>query len=763
MRFERALHAVMVVLGLLGAEVVLSGPGSSGWTVSLRTCVGVAVALGVRRMLGRRLVGARGLPSLAMCFLAGLPMAASLFAMTTGGEPRPLEMLVIESLRNLALGLLALPGGADADRAAVLVSLVEVSALIVLEADDDGPRLLGVAYAIAGSMWLMLGHWRSLGSLTTVRAGRRPPWAAMACLAALLGCAAAMGASGTRRSPRLLGEWLPASGGSSGGNRHARSGVGQGLDSAGDGERADSSGFDDGETFRESDLPSLYDVMTEVYGTPRPPDQVERAIALLPDRIRFRQGLLKSWNHKAGRRFSLLRETPPESRPSATVEADALLHVKGPTPLHLRTAVFDRFDGVEWYEVPPPTMPGGVDRLGDDRWMGVAGGPDPEIVARTVNHEIRIGLFRSARMPVPLHLERFRVGLVDDPRFFRRGPDGLLCMIRQVPVATVVETCSPVIRPEALGTAGFAYSATPGGESVGPIHVPPEAAELAGAWTAGLPRGWRQIQAVVNGLRGRCTLDPTASTGDATRDPTAAFLCDLRCGPAYHFASATAVMLHALGYRVRLIGGFYAAPDRFDRRSGHTPVQRRDLHFWVEVRMVDGCWLTLDPTPGHHVLIPDVPVPQRALTALGTFCREAVRSPGGLLLVTGTALAGAVLRRRLLDALYTLEWQLASRRTPLLLPLYTLALLDRRCRLAGRPRPRATTPARWYGTLTAPTAADGEAVRRAVEGAARTAFAPPQSLGHLQTDEVLRACRQAVRSLTTGHLRRVFPTRSGCR
>ncbi len=107
---------------------------------------------------------------------------------------------------------------------------------------------------------------------------------------------------------------------------------------------------------------------------------------------------------------------------------------------------------------------------------------------------------------------------------------------------------------------------------------------LAKSWVEGLPEGWCQIEAVIASLRAGYTHDRSATSSPGCADVVHEFLLESRRGPDYLFASSTAVLLRTLGYPTRLVSGLYAAPGKFDARTGHTPVTQDDVHFWVEVR-----------------------------------------------------------------------------------------------------------------------------------------------------------------------------------
>ena len=142
-------------------------------------------------------------------------------------------------------------------------------------------------------------------------------------------------------------------------------------------------------------------------------------------------------------------------------------------------------------------------------------------------------------------------------------------------------------------------------------------AALARAWVAGLPEGWRQVEAVIAALRAGYAHDRSATASPDCTDVVAEFLLHSRRGPDYLFASAAAVLLRSLGYPTRVVSGLYAAPGRYDLRTRHTPVTGDDVHFWAEVRLPDGRWVAVEPTPGYELMPPVRAWSERIARALG--------------------------------------------------------------------------------------------------------------------------------------------------
>ena len=140
-----------------------------------------------------------------------------------------------------------------------------------------------------------------------------------------------------------------------------------------------------------------------------------------------------------------------------------------------------------------------------------------------------------------------------------------------------------------------------------------EVRTLAEQWTQGIPEGYRKIEAICQRLRADYTLDRSARVPEDCAFPVGHFLFESKRGPDYQFATAATLMLRSLGFSTRLVSGFYASPERYDARKRHTAVHSSDVHFWCEVFVGAGTWVTLDPTPGYEVLSPPPGMWKRAV------------------------------------------------------------------------------------------------------------------------------------------------------
>lgn len=122
----------------------------------------------------------------------------------------------------------------------------------------------------------------------------------------------------------------------------------------------------------------------------------------------------------------------------------------------------------------------------------------------------------------------------------------------------------------------------------------PRIAELARAWTAGLPSDLERARRIESYLRTRYAYTSELPQQEAD-DPIADFLLIRRKGHCEYFASAMAVMLRTIGIPARVVTGFQSGI--FNPISGWRLIRASDAHSWVEAWLAGQGWTTFDPTP----------------------------------------------------------------------------------------------------------------------------------------------------------------------
>ena len=672
------------------------------------------------------------------------------------------EVTLLAALRNMGLGLAALAHWSFYARLSALVSLFLTTVASSIGGEAGIAVLAPVGgFAVAGTVWLMLVYWKGLGlGAGQVPEARRLCLCGAAWVLAIVAVLAVLAAVGPSRAATALLGLVPSSGGTDWSDPDARSGVGDGDNEVGASKHPESVGFTESEIYLETDRPSLYDAFNESYGEPLRPKKQEKMIALGQQDV-TEQKERPAENLQAGREFSAVRRKP-ESRPRRPGEraAKALVYVKGPTPLHLPLTAYSHFDGTVWREEPCCSRHFPAAQEPRSSWLKLPWS-EVECLAGTVVHQVKIGTLESSPMPLPPHLTRFRVGSVNRLDFFGWAQFGIIRMTdRTVPAGTVIDSEARTVDRERL--VSLPFLARPTNEDDHHLSfstdyvINPTVAVLARSWVAGVPEGWSQVEAVIAALRERYAHDRLATVSPSCSDVVAEFLLHSRRGPDYLFASSAAVLLRSLGYATRVVSGLYASPARYNPNTRHTAVIRDDVHFWAEVRLPDGIWVTIEPTPGYELMAPVRPMLEQFAQALTAAARWA-RGHGTLLLAVIVGVTVLALRRRqLLDRLATIALGLAPRSDPRRFVMRTLKLIERRARWAGCPRPPGLTLARWYFPVARQAAGEHGAALEGINRLADWATHAPDLPGlgaPMGGNNIQQSCREAVRAWTLARFR----------
>ena len=771
----------MAGLATIALEQAMLEPGQSR-ALSLARTTGLFIlpglvaawAMAVRpSFLADRAPGARGMlagPAVvfALVTLFALPFAWEGGRLAFGGRAAMAEVALMGALRNLGLGLAATAHLRVYCRLSALVSLFLVTVAASVGGDGGLAVLAPVGgFALAGTLWLILVYWEGLGLGATIGAGqRRLPIAGAAWVVGIVGVLAALAVIGPSRAATALAGLVPTSGGTDWSDPAARSGVGDGDNEVSATEHPESVGFTESEIYLETDRPSLYDSFNETYGEPLKPKKQEKMIALGLQDV-SEQKERPAENLQAGREFSAVRRKPvPRQKRPAERVAQALVYIKGLTPLHLPLTSYSHFDGMTWREEPCCNRHLPVEPEPPGTWLRLLGLEAP-FFAGTIVHQVKIGTLESSPMPVPPHLIRFRVGSVNRLDFFGWAQFGIIRMNdRAVPAGTVIDTVARTVDPDALRSGWL--KPRPGNEDdhhlsfLNDYAISPAVATLASSFVAGVPEGWCQVEAVIAAIRQRYTHNRVATTPPDCTDVVAEFLLRTHQGPDYLFASSAAVLLRSLGYPTRVVSGLYAAPANYDPRTRHTPVTAEDVHFWAEVRLPNGLWVAIEPTPGYELMPPVWHWSHQIGHALAEAGSWAWRHAAGLLAAVVGLVVIVVRRHIVLDRTATIAFGLVPIGNSRRFVMRALKLIERRARWAGQPRPSCLTLARWY----LPVAQEApDEPRIALEGLLRLAdwaiHAPdrPGSLAFISQDDVRQTCRNVVRTWTLARFRHPIPSR----
>ncbi len=774
--------AALLTLGTLAAELAVGESLRSvwisiGWTVAW---IVPTLALAVWRRQSVPSPGRsggdprRGRPILAGIAFAMLVLPIALEGIGSGIgaiSGMPLEIRLLQGLRNLGVVLFILGLRRSAMR---LVALIGVFLVLCGSSLWASRAMTVVNFGFVGValVWLVGSYWsrfqfRSVSKPGSLRR-RLPLTSAIASLAILAVAIATLFTFGPARTILQLVGVIPSSGGQTWTDPDARSGVGDGPNQVDAIENPQSFGFSQTDIYLDSEQSSLYDAFNDMYGEPYKVKKTERAIAIDNKNVR-EQEQRAAQNLQANREFSTARRPPSPRRPLDDRSTNALLFVEGPTPVHICMTAYDRFDGETWREAEPTITNFPLRQQGKSPWFQIVM-PDLPFFAESVQHTFKIARLDVEQVPAPPLVRRFRVGNVDRPSFFTWSQDRILAIKgRTIPSTTVVETEAPTIHPKRVSecslTTKIPYASKVYRSADGHISEPVRA--LARSWVEAVgpdATDWDRIGAIVEGVRSRCRLDHQAVVPESCPNVVEHFLIETRRGPDYLFATATALLLREFEIPTRLVGGLYADPSRFDPLTGHTEVLDRDAHLWVEVMLPNSLWIPVEPTPGYRLMPPKLPWWERLSNTLALVASWLGGHWLGISLMLAVGSALLIARRRVLDRLDEGLWTLRQGwLRPDQMVLSTLALLERRARRAGLPRPRGEPIGRWYRTLGGNERGHSDQspddLHEMIRIAERLLYSEPSTGSHHDDLEGQRSvCQNVVHTWSLSRFRACVPT-----
>lgn len=657
------------------------------------------------------------------------------------GQPAEVQLTCV--LRNLMLGLVAAQHLPRARGLAALSSLFLVLTGF-LWATNAWTITLLVTYAIVGMWWLIGTYWELLGGRfadeTEPSAPIRPAMLAIGCIA-LISLISAPFVARTSSTTALQG-FFPSSGGTQWHDPYAHGGVGDGDQMIAAQENASSFGPVESELFLESEMPSLYDAFNEFSeDAPKKLKQARRAIPLGPSSMQMNHQK-KGITQKATREFSTVRQQTKRRSNTEDHLSKALLLISGRTPAHLALETYDHWDGRSLIATessqPLRSTLKNPDAAGF-RWVDLSVALPTDVFTTPIETQVRVVNLRTERVPTPPNTTAVTMDKLHSATMFSRASDGSLAMdVDHIPQLTIFRLRSALrdrsVQPELVNNSPQAATSAIG--------------EIAAEWTAGTPRGWPQVTAVIDRLRSEYEHDPQAMAPE-TADAVEHFLVESKRGPDYLFAASAAVLLKSLGYETRVRSGLYASPDRFELVSRLTTVLPEDIHFWVEVKSsggveyaeegepLPGTWITLEPTPGYDLLYaPETLLAYLSRIGWSALTKIATRPITTLLCCCLFGFLYAI-RRTLLDTALLGVWSIGSQLSgPRELTRFTLRLLEWRAWLYGRSRPVGAPLGRW--DALSGNADFLSAACWALYGEGSSAPLPP--------DAIRNACRSASRT-----------------
>jgi hypothetical protein len=618
------------------------------------------------------------------------------------GNGFPLDLQMVNGLRILGLSLCAASAWTVCRRTAGVVAMFLA---LFSSAMGDQPQIpfVLVPFALMGGIWLILSYRSEQSNATdAVADGRvthvpmRLPFREAIVFGILAAISVGVAVAGPKRILLTLGELMPTSGGTGNVDPFARYGIGDGPEEvAGDNARA--AGMVETDKMIEDNKNSLIDAVNDMYGPPHKPNKdQERMVAAGLSEVIEQHGKLPD-NRRPSRDFDTSRKGPKSDKTPDSQKARGVLEVEGRTPLHIRIVAYERYrsDEKRWEEAKKPGSRH-LDAEGGD-WMKLTNLRETDWYANDDRHRIKVANLTENLVPTPSHLTRFRINKVDKPDYYEWDYDGVLALQgrKKTPPGVVVTTECRTLDPAHLQAKSFAPAKVPINPEI-PDAINIKLTQLSQEWAGSFPRGWMQIDAILSKLRSDYSLDPNVTVPPDHPAPVLWFLTESRRGPDYLFATSAALMLRSLGYSSRVCLGYYAAPEAYDSETAHTPVKTSDLHVWPEILLNNNHWLVVEPTPGYQTLPRLKPWRERLLDALTAALSWLKQNIIAVILAVGLFAILVVKWRFLWDWSHTMILKLFPGQTWQEQSLRTMKLLDRRTRLAGRPRPESSTLSGWF-------------------------------------------------------------------
>ncbi|MFN7731433.1 MAG: transglutaminase domain-containing protein [Pirellula sp.] len=489
--------------------------------------------------------------------------------------------------------------------------------------DRAGMVQLVLPFAVFAAWWLMSRYWDSIeeGFIASESVPLvRVRLLVLMVLAGLGGLVVAIASRNAGQITSLSG-FMPTSGGQSRGESWARQGIGDGDMLVAAKDEAYTFGPVDSELFMDSEVPSMYDLVSEIYGDPVPRQrQYARAISLENQVDEAKEE--GSESKKNSREFSAHRrpkQGDTSFRPKGS-DSKAVLYFVGNAPLHLRLESFDRFEEGSWLQSDSLDL---SRRAGEPvlqelhlkPWMVLQVFPSELIYPVRERIATKIIQFQSPRLLSPSSISHVHIDRVDQPDFFGWTRDGQLMMPNRahVPQLTVVHQlyAIPQLHPLRRNDHPMRHLAhqssahTLPSDWIAKYTQPPMTAAdvraVAQGWIANAgvadpeaATDWQRVEAIVRHLRATFEHDPSAVPPDDANDVIEHVMQQQR-GPDYLIATTAVAMIRSLGIPCRLARGFMVSPDRYDRRAGQTAVLPEDIHTWAEV-YAHGVWIPIEPT-----------------------------------------------------------------------------------------------------------------------------------------------------------------------
>ncbi len=636
--------------------------------------------------------------------VAVVPVLFALIAPATG-SPIAFEMTALTTLGTASLGMAL---GNDRTRAMSLVTSGFLTLFAVAISDSRNAVLMAIAWMAVCVWHLVANHWERL-ELCAAHQVRRGsgvrPVSVLVAIAICIGSGLIVRDRFTQTRHLEFG-FMPTSGGSQWSDPAARSGVGTGDAAIAAKDHAESFGAVESDVFLESTESSLFDMFSETIGQPKKKNVWERRQAMTPELfLEAHQNTAKS--EKGGSSFSTDRMPAKKHLHFNDAVENAVVQWAGPTGIRLAMNRYDTFDGVEWTNTADHRNTN-LRRLEQDKAVWFC---DPAAgtlkASATEVRLLKILRLNSTRLPVPMMTSAIHIKDIDRTDFFGIEEDGSFFMPgrEKVPQLTVVNVASIKVMEDELWSEL---------QTTTPAEAIDQRLETCVAkWTAGLDHPYEKLQAIVAQLRSEFAFDRGVEPGG--EDSITRFM-QTRRGGDHLFATTAALMARQIGLQSRLVTGFYVRPSAIDIAAGHTNVLPNDVHVWAEIRLDDGRWFEIEPTPGYRQPL------YAPSTWLLTKQFAAAKWPHLIGLI---AVGGLVFLTRMfwIDLGLSLAYPIGSIFWPRRRMGLAMRVLQTRAKVAGCPRQVGRPQRDWLLAITATNQPLHETAGRFCDAADRAAFA----------------------------------------
>ncbi len=498
-------------------------------------------------------------------------------------------------------------------------------------------------------------------------------------------------------SDRLEFGFMPTSGGSEWSDPAATHGVGSGDAAIAAKDHAESFGAVESDLFLESTESTLFDMFSDSIGEPKKKNKSERRQGMSSEKV-LKTHSRAARSDKGSSAFSTDREPPKkEHRHLKDVAKNALIQWSGPTGIRLAMNRYDTFDGVDWTnEANYGQESFARKKFGDRVWFF-----DRETVTKTLNSppnqiargKLKIIRLETTRLPVPMMSSGIHIKKIDRQDFFGMDDDGSFFMPgrEKVPPLTVINVVGlRVMEDELIATVNKPNRArqSPRPESLASSavdQVDTAVAELVQQWTDQDATTYEKLTTVVQNLRTQFVFD--RDTEFTSNLPITEFLKKRRGGD-HQFATAAALMARELGLQSRLVTGLYVRPSAVEIAAGHSNVLPRDVHTWVEIRMRDGRWFEIEPTPSFNE-------PNYEPSWWLASHRFAAQHWATALIVFASASLIYLTRLIWLELFLTVLWWSSVVLKPRRRLAFAMRIVETRAQLLGHSRPIGSPPREW--------------------------------------------------------------------